>query len=67
MKIKNLKPNEIITTKDFPVRNLHILKIYFRICKKGPKQILPPTPVIPILKLIECHGKGCVKCRGCGE
>ncbi len=48
MKIKNLKPNEIITTRDFPVHNTHILKIYFRICKKGHQKILPPTPVIPL-------------------
>jgi len=48
MKIKNLKPSEIITTKDFPVHNEHILKIYFKICKHGNKEILPPTPVIPL-------------------
>lgn len=48
MKIKNLKPNEIITTRDFPVHNEQILKIYFRICKEGYQKILPPTPVIPL-------------------
>ncbi len=48
MKIKNLNPNEIITTKDFPVHNPHILKIYFKICKHGNTEILPPTPVIPL-------------------
>ncbi len=48
MKIKNLKASAIITTKDFPVHNLHILKIYFRICKHGHHKVLPPTPVIPI-------------------
>lgn len=48
MKILNLKPNEIITTRDFPVHNLNILKIYFRICKEGHKELLPPTPVIPL-------------------
>jgi hypothetical protein len=48
MKIKNLKPSEIITTKDFPVHNTHILKIYFKICKTGSWEILPPTPVIPL-------------------
>ena len=48
MKIRNLKPNEIITTRDFPVHNLDILKIYFRICKEGHQKILPPTPVIPL-------------------
>ena len=47
MKIKNLNPNQIITTKDFPVHNEHFLKIYFKICQKN-KAILPPTPVIPL-------------------
>jgi hypothetical protein len=49
MKIKNLKPSEIITTRDFPVHNEHILKIYFKVCKKD-KDILPPTPVVPLSK-----------------
>jgi hypothetical protein len=60
MKIKNLKPNEMITTRDFPVHNPHILKIYFRICKKGHEKILPPTPVIPFsvgLPLLPEKGK----------
>ncbi|MBT4376954.1 hypothetical protein HOD29_06275 [archaeon] len=48
MKIKNLKPFEIITTRDFPVHNEHILKIYFKICKHGNEEILPLTPVIPL-------------------
>jgi hypothetical protein len=47
MKIKILNPNEILTTKDFPVHNIDILKIYFKICQKGHQDILPPTPVIP--------------------
>jgi hypothetical protein len=47
MKIKKLKPEEIMTTKDFPVHNPHILKIYFKICKEGVEDILPPIPVIP--------------------
>ena len=48
MKIRNLKPSEIITTRDFPVHNEHILKIYFKICKTGSRDILPPTPVVPL-------------------
>jgi hypothetical protein len=48
MEIKKLKPSEIITTRDFPVHNEHILKIYFKICKHGNEDILPPTPVIPL-------------------
>lgn len=47
MQIKDLKSSEIITTRDFPVRNTHILKIYFKIAKKD-KELLPPTPVVPI-------------------
>ncbi len=47
MQIKKLNASEIITTKDFPVYNEHILKIYFTICKSDSK-ILPPTPVVPI-------------------
>lgn len=47
MKIKKVKSNEIMTTKDFPVHNLDILKIYFKICKEGVQEVLPPTPVIP--------------------
>jgi len=50
MKIKNIKPSEIMTTKDFPVYNEHILKIYFKIAQKRHKEILPPTPVIPFSK-----------------
>ena len=60
MKIKDLKPSEIITTRDFPVHNEHILKIYFKICKKDSK-ILPPTPVIPLsvgLPLLKPKDKG---------
>jgi hypothetical protein len=60
MKIKNLKPSEMMTTRDFPVHNPHILKIYFRICEKGHENILPPTPVIPFsagLPLLPKEGK----------
>ncbi len=46
MKVLNINPNAILTTKDFPVYNPHILKIYFKICKNGNKNILPATPVI---------------------
>ena len=30
MRIKKINPAEIITTRDFPVYNEHILKIYFK-------------------------------------
>ena len=48
MIIKKLRPNQIMTTNDFPVHNEHILKIYFKVCKEGHPEILPPTPVMPI-------------------
>lgn len=51
MRIKKIKPSEIITTKDFPVHNEHILKIYFKVCKTDPG-ILPLTPVISLSKKI---------------
>jgi len=40
MKIRNLKPNEIITTRDFPVHSLDILEIYFGICEKDRVKIV---------------------------
>jgi len=61
LKIKDLRPSEIITTRDFPVHNLQILKIYFKICKHGDTDILPPTPVVPLsagLPLLKGKTKG---------
>lgn len=46
MKKKLLRPNQIITTRDYPVYNEQILKIYFRIFQKKLGKILPPCPVI---------------------
>ena len=46
MKYKLLHPNQIITLKDYPLYNQHILRIYFRIFSKGQGKILPPCPVI---------------------
>ena len=35
---------------------------------EGKKRIYSLTPsIIPILRLIECHSKGCDKCGGCRE
>jgi hypothetical protein len=48
MKRANLKANEIITLRDYPVYNEQILKIYFRVFQKGRGKVLPPCPVIPI-------------------
>lgn len=46
MKKKLLRPNQIITLRDYPVYNKDVLKIYFRIFQKGHGRILPPCPVI---------------------
>lgn len=46
MKTKQLNPNQIITLSDFPVRNEQILKLYYRMFKKGKEGIVPPCPVI---------------------
>lgn len=48
MEVKKISPSKIVTTRDFPVYNEHILKIYFKICKENNESILPPTPVIPL-------------------
>jgi len=46
MKKKFLRPNQIITLRDYPLYNEQILKIYFRIFNKKQGIILPPSPVI---------------------
>lgn len=46
MKYKLLRPNQIITLRDYPLYNQHILRIYFRIFSKDQGRILPPCPVI---------------------
>lgn len=46
MKIKELNPNQIITSNYEILHDLHILKIYFRIYQKECSQIIPPAPVI---------------------
>ena len=46
MKYKLLHPNQIITLRDYPLYNQHILKIYFRIFSRNQGKILPPCPVI---------------------
>lgn len=46
MKKKLLSPDQIITLRDYPVHNAHILVIFFRIFSKGQGKILPPCPVI---------------------
>ncbi len=46
MKYKLLCPDQIITLRDYPLYNQHILRIYFRIFSKNQGKILPPCPVI---------------------
>ncbi|NYZ60822.1 hypothetical protein H0O01_03960 [Candidatus Micrarchaeota archaeon] len=46
MKKKLLRPNQIITLRDYPVYNEQILKIYFRVFQRNQGRILPPCPVI---------------------
>ncbi len=46
MKHKLLHPDQVITLRDYPLYNEHILRIYFRIFSKGLGRILPPCPVI---------------------
>lgn len=46
MRYKLLFPDQILTLKDYPVYNEHILKIYFRIFSNNCGKILPPCPVI---------------------
>jgi len=37
-----------------------------KVDKKGKKRIYTLTKtIIPILKLISCHSRGCSKCKGC--
>lgn len=46
MKHKLLRPSQIITLRDYPLYNKHILRIYFRVFSKNQGKILPPCPVI---------------------
>ena len=46
MKIKYLKPSQIITLNDYPVYNEQILKLYFRMFRIGHKNHVPPCPII---------------------
>lgn len=46
MRYKLLRPDQIITLRDYPLYNQHILRIYFRIFSKNQGKILPPCPVI---------------------
>lgn len=46
MKYKLLRPDQIITLRDYPLYSDHILRIYYRIFSKNQGKILPPCPVI---------------------
>ena len=46
------------------LRECNIVKVE----QKGKQRIYGLSrTIIPILRLIDCHGKTCVKCRGCGK
>ena len=39
-----------------------------KVKNQGKNRIYSLSPtIIPILRLIECHSKGCDKCKGCGR
>ena len=46
MKKVLLHPEQIITLRDYPIRNERILEIFFRVFIKGYGKILPTCPVI---------------------
>lgn len=36
--------------------------------KEGKKRVYSLSrTIIPILRLIDCHAKNCIKCKGCGK
>ncbi len=46
------------------LKNCNIVQVE----KKGKQRIYSLSKtIIPILRLIECHSKGCDLCKGCGE
>ena len=57
MKIKILKPDEIITLNDFPLHSEQVLKLYFIIYQKGCGKIIPAIPVLPIELVISSLDK----------
>jgi F0F1-type ATP synthase alpha subunit len=46
MKLKELNANQIVTLNDFPVHNLHILKIFFKVFKEGYAKMIPACPIM---------------------
>jgi hypothetical protein len=46
MHIINAQPDELITTRDFPVHSTKVLEQYFQIYKNGTGNTLPPVPLI---------------------
>lgn len=54
MELKKLNPNQIITRTDFPLKNPHVLKIYYRVFSRGQGKIMPPVPVAHV-ELIRPH------------
>lgn len=48
MEFVNLKPAEVITTRDFPVHSVEVLDGYFEIYKNGRGDDLPPVPLVHV-------------------
>jgi hypothetical protein len=46
MKFVSIKPAEAITTRDFPVHSVEVLKRYFELYRNGAGDELPPVPLI---------------------
>lgn len=48
MEFVDLKPAEVITTRDFPVHSGEVLEGYFEMYKNGHGNDLPPVPLIHV-------------------
>lgn len=58
-----LNPNEIITLRDYPLHNKHILEIYFKVFMKGQGETLSPVPVIdlsPMIHQLQGYARHCM-------
>ncbi len=48
MKFVDVQPDEVITTRDFPVYSPEVLEKYFDLYKNGRDKVLPPVPLIDV-------------------
>lgn len=46
MEFKELKPEQVITTRDFPVHSAEVLERYFEMYRNGGGYNLPPVPLM---------------------